>query len=115
MSTSQSLHCACILAAVFKVSPENAISLLITPTSPTTAFKLGERTKDPMAMYTSDIMTIPANIAGIPGISIPSGKVNGLPVGVQLLGSYFSERKLLSIANHIQKITDWHLDRPDLD
>ena len=91
------------------------VDCLITPTSPTTAFKLGERTKDPMAMYTSDIMTIPANIAGIPGISIPGGKVNGLPVGVQLLGSYFSERKLLSIANRIQRITDWHLDRPNLD
>ena len=91
------------------------VDCLITPTSPTTAFKLGERTKDPMAMYASDIMTIPANIAGIPGISIPGGKVNGLPVGVQLLGSYFSERKLLSIANRIQRITDWHLDRPNLD
>ena len=91
------------------------VDCLITPTSPTTAFKLGERTKDPMAMYTSDIMTIPANIAGIPGISIPGGKVNGLPVGVQLMGSYLSEKKLLSIANHIQKITNWHLERPGLD
>ncbi|MFL2767676.1 MAG: Asp-tRNA(Asn)/Glu-tRNA(Gln) amidotransferase subunit GatA [Dehalococcoidia bacterium] len=85
------------------------IDILITPTSPSTAFKLGEKTNDPMAMYSSDIMTIPANIAGIPGISIPVKDVNGLPVGAQLVGPYMSDRKILEIAKNIQKLTDWHL------
>ncbi|MAW66660.1 MAG: Asp-tRNA(Asn)/Glu-tRNA(Gln) amidotransferase GatCAB subunit A [Chloroflexi bacterium] len=85
------------------------IDILITPTSPSTAFKLGEKTNDPMAMYSSDIMTIPANIAGIPGISIPVKDVKGLPVGAQLVGPYMSDRKILEISKNIQKLTDWHM------
>ena len=86
------------------------IDILITPTSPSTAFKLGEKTNDPMAMYSSDIMTIPANIAGIPGISIPVNDVKGLPVGAQLVGPYMSDRKILEISKNIQKLTDWHMN-----
>ena len=91
------------------------IDILITPTSPSTAFKLGEKTSDPMAMYSSDIMTIPANIAGIPGISIPVKDVNGLPVGAQLVGPYMSDRKILEISKNIQKLTDWHMNSAIID
>ena len=91
------------------------VDALITPTSPSTAFKLGEKTSDPMAMYSSDIMTIPANIAGIPGISIPVKDVNGLPVGAQLVGPYMSDRKILEISKNIQKLTDWHMNSAIID
>ena len=91
------------------------IDILVTPTSPSTAFKLGEKTNDPMAMYSSDIMTIPANIAGIPGISIPVKDVNGLPVGAQLVGPYMSDRKILEISKNIQKLTDWHTNSAIID
>jgi aspartyl-tRNA(Asn)/glutamyl-tRNA(Gln) amidotransferase subunit A len=90
------------------------VDILVTPTSPSTAFKLGEKLNDPMEMYANDIMTIPANIAGIPAISIPSSQVNGLPVGSQLVGPYMGDAKLLAIANHIQQLTDWHLSNPKL-
>ena len=90
------------------------VDILVTPTSPSTAFKLGEKLNDPMEMYANDIMTIPANIAGIPAISIPSSQVNGLPVGSQLVGPYMGDAKLLVIANHIQQLTDWHLSNPQL-
>ena len=68
-----------------------------------------------MAMYSSDIMTIPANIAGIPGISIPVKDVNGLPVGAQLVGPYMSDRKILEISKNIQKLTDWHMNSAIID
>ena len=91
------------------------VDILVTPTSPTTAFKIGEKISDPMAMYSSDIMTIPANIAGIPGISIPVKNSNGLPVGAQLVGPYLKDNNLLNITNEIQKLTDWHLNAVEFD
>ena len=89
--------------------------MLVGPTSPTPAFKLGERTADPLAMYLSDIYTITANLAGIPGISIPCGltKTN-LPIGMQLLGAPFAEETLLRTARVFERATDWHLKRPGL-
>ncbi len=89
------------------------VDVLVGPTSPTPAFKLGERTADPLAMYLSDIYTITANLAGIPGISIPCGltKAN-LPIGMQLLGAPFAEDKLLRTARVFERATDWHLKRP---
>ncbi|MBU1077306.1 MAG: aspartyl/glutamyl-tRNA amidotransferase subunit A, partial [Spirochaetes bacterium] len=83
----------------------NEWDCLLTPTSPTTAFKLGEKMSDPLQMYLSDVFTISANLAGIPGISIPAGKdSNGLPIGIQVLGKHFDEKKLLQIAYQIEKV-----------
>ncbi len=85
------------------------VDVLMGPTTPTTAFKLGEKTDDPLTMYLSDIYTIAVNLAGLPGMSIPAGFVKGLPVGLQLIGSAFSEQKLLNIAHQFQLQTDFHL------
>ena len=86
--------------------------VLLTPTSPTTAFRIGERTKDPVQMYLSDINSIPANMAGIPAISIPCGFHEGLPVGMQLMGPVLSEAKLLNVAYQYEQATQWHEFRP---
>ena len=91
------------------------VDVLLGPTSPTPAFKLGERTADPLAMYLSDIYTITANLAGIPGISIPCGLTrDNLPIGLQLLAAPFAEEKLLRTARVFERATDWHLKRPRL-
>ena len=78
------------------------VDLLLTPTAPTTAFKIGEK-KDPLSMYLSDVFTIPANLAGLPGLSVPAGTVKNLPVGVQLLGPKFSENMLFEVGEAIEK------------
>ncbi|HZW34966.1 MAG TPA: Asp-tRNA(Asn)/Glu-tRNA(Gln) amidotransferase subunit GatA [Isosphaeraceae bacterium] len=91
------------------------VDVLLGPISPTPAFKLGERTADPLAMYLSDIYTITANLAGIPGISIPCGLTREkLPIGLQLLAAPFAEEKLLRTARVFERATDWHLRRPGL-
>jgi aspartyl-tRNA(Asn)/glutamyl-tRNA(Gln) amidotransferase subunit A len=90
------------------------VDAIITPTTPTTAFKIGEKSKDPLEMYLSDIYTVSANIAGIPGISIPCGFVNDLPVGMQILGPQFSEETILGLANEYQKQTDFHKQMPEI-
>ncbi|MHC4370046.1 MAG: Asp-tRNA(Asn)/Glu-tRNA(Gln) amidotransferase subunit GatA, partial [Planctomycetota bacterium] len=88
---------------------------IIMPVAPTTAFKIGEKTADPLQMYLSDIYTIGANLAGIPGISIPSGfDENNLPIGLQILGPTFAEERLLRIAQMFEKETDWHKREPNL-
>jgi aspartyl-tRNA(Asn)/glutamyl-tRNA(Gln) amidotransferase subunit A len=84
---------------------------LVTPTSPTVPFKIGERADDPLAMYLSDVCTLPANIAGVPGISIPAGFADGLPVGMQIIGKHFSEETLLRVAYAYEQATDWHKRR----
>lgn len=87
---------------------------LITPTSPTVPFKIGEKTGDPLKMYLSDICTLPVNIASIPGISVPAGFCDGLPVGMQILGKPFSEETLLRVAYAYEKATEWNKQRPKL-
>jgi aspartyl-tRNA(Asn)/glutamyl-tRNA(Gln) amidotransferase subunit A len=85
--------------------------VIMGPTSPSTAFKLGEKAADPVQMYLSDIYTIAVNLAGLPGMSVPCGFVGGLPVGLQLIGNYFAEGQLLNVAHRYQQATDWHLCR----
>lgn len=87
---------------------------LITPTSPTIPFRLGEKTADPFQMYLSDIYTIPVNIAGLPGITIPVGFVQNLPVGIQIIGKQFNERILLQTAYAYEQATDYHYIFPML-
>jgi aspartyl-tRNA(Asn)/glutamyl-tRNA(Gln) amidotransferase subunit A len=83
-----------------------------TPTSPVTAFRFGEKTDDPLQMYLADIFTVPANLAGIPGLSIPSGQADGLPVGLQLLGRPFDESSLLRLGHAYQQVTHHHEASP---
>jgi len=87
--------------------------LIMGPTSPSTAFALGAKSGDPVQMYLNDIFTIPAPLAGLPGLSIPCGfDAGGLPVGLQIMGNYFSEAKMLGAAHRYQQATDWHLRAP---
>ncbi len=88
------------------------VDVIMGPTAPATAFKLGEKTDDPVSMYLSDIYTIAVNLAGLPGMSIPAGFAQGLPVGLQLIGNYFDEARLLNIAHRYQQVTDWHRRAP---
>ncbi len=88
------------------------VDLLLGPTTPTTAFGLGDKTDDPITMYLNDIYTIGANLAGLPALSMPCGFASGLPVGVQLIGPHFSEERLLNAAHQYQLRTDWHLKAP---
>ena len=86
--------------------------VIMGPTSPSTAFKLGEKAADPVQMYLSDIYTIAVNLAGLPGMSVPCGFAGGLPVGLQLIGNYFAEAQLLNVAHQYQQATDWQQQRP---
>ncbi len=89
------------------------VDVIMGPTSPSTAFKLGEKADDPVTMYLSDIYTIATNLAGLPGMSISAGFVNGLPVGLQVIGNYFAEAQLLNIGHQYQQVTDWHRQVPE--
>src|SRR6202789_3496565 len=88
------------------------VDLLIGPTTPTPAFAIGAKINDPVTMYLNDIYTIGANLAGLPGLSLPCGFVDGLPMGLQLIGPHFSEAKLLNAAHRFQESTDWHRRSP---
>ncbi len=88
--------------------------VLVTPTSPTVAFRLGEKTEDPLQMYLSDVCTIPVNIAGIPGISIPCGSARGLPVGLQIMSPALGEEALLRTAYAYEQATEWHKMWPEV-
>lgn len=88
------------------------VDVIMGPTAPTTAFNLGDKTNDPVAMYLADIYTISTNLAGLPGMSIPAGFVNGLPVGLQIIGNYFDEARLLNVAHRYQQATHWHTQIP---
>ena len=88
------------------------VDIIMSPTAPTTAFKLGEKAGDPVTMYLSDIYTIAVNLAGLPAMSVPAGMVEGLPVGLQLIGNYFEEGRLLNAAHRYQQVTDWHKRMP---
>ena len=94
------------------VSAFNEVDLILGPTTPNLAWKLGAKNNDPVAAYLEDIYTITANLAGIPGLSMPAGFVDGLPVGVQLLAPYFQEGRLLNVAHQYQQVTDWHTQAP---
>jgi len=87
------------------------VDVIAAPTTPQPAFRLGEKQNDPVAMYLSDIYTIAANLAGLPALSIPCGLVQGLPVGLQLIGRDFDEARLLNVAHRYQQVTDWHTRR----
>ena len=87
---------------------------LITPTSPTTPFKIGEKTDNPVQMYLSDVCTLPINIAGVPAISIPAGFSDGLPIGMQIISKPFAEETILKIAHAYQQITKWHKKKSEL-
>ena len=89
--------------------------LLLAPTAPGTAFAQGRAGDDPVAMYRKDACTIPVNLAGLPALSLPCGLVDGLPVGVQLIGNHFDEARLLKVGAALQRETDWHLLRPRLE
>ena len=92
----------------------NDVDVIMGPTTPTTAFKLGDKIDDPVAMYLADIYTISTNLAGLPGMSIPAGFVDGLPVGLQIIGNYFDEARLLNVAHKYQQATDWHQQSPKI-
>ncbi len=89
------------------------IDVIAGPTSPTVAFNLGERVDDPIKMYLSDMYTIAVNLAGLPGLSLPVGFVGKHPVGLQLIGNYFTEGRLLNVAHRYQQVTDWHARVPN--
>ncbi|OOE02078.1 aspartyl/glutamyl-tRNA amidotransferase subunit A [Anoxybacillus kestanbolensis] len=88
--------------------------VIIGPTTPTPAFKIGEKTSDPLTMYANDILTIPVNLAGVPGISIPCGFVDGLPVGLQIIGKHFDESTIYRVAHAFEQATDYHKQKPTL-
>ena len=91
------------------------VDVILGPTAPDCAFKLGEKTDDPIAMYLSDVFTVSTNLAGLPAMSIPMGFKNNLPLGLQIIGNHFAESKILSLAHHFQKLTDWHTKMPNIE
>jgi aspartyl-tRNA(Asn)/glutamyl-tRNA(Gln) amidotransferase subunit A len=91
----------------------DAVDVIMGPTSPTTAFAMGEKSEDPVSMYLSDVYTIATNMAGLPGISIPCAPVDGMPVGLQIIGNYFDEARLLNVAHQFQQQTQWHQQLPE--
>ncbi len=88
------------------------VDVIVGPTTPSPAFTIGEKVNDPVAMYMEDIFTLSLNLAGLPGMSVPCGQVNGLPVGLQLIGNYFDEARLLNVAHQYQQNTEWHTLSP---
>ena len=102
-----------VIAQDFETAFEQC-DVIVGPTSPTTAFPLGAKTQDPVAMYLNDIFTNTVNLAGLPGLSVPCGfDTAGLPVGLQLIGKFMDEASLLSTAHKLQQETDWHQRMPE--
>ena len=89
------------------------VDVIMSPTTPSVAFNIGEKADDPITMYLSDIYTIAVNLAGLPGMSVPAGFVNNMPVGLQIIGNYFEEAQLLNVAHQYQQVTDWHRRTPE--
>src|SRR4051794_8016939 len=89
------------------------VDVIVGPTTPSVAFQVGEKVADPLQMYLNDVYTVPANLAGIPGVSLPCGFVDGLPAGLQILGKHFDEAGVLRVAHAYQQVTDWHRRRPE--
>jgi aspartyl-tRNA(Asn)/glutamyl-tRNA(Gln) amidotransferase subunit A len=94
------------------VAAFNDVDVIMSPVAPSPAFKFGEKNKDPVSMYLEDIFTLATNLAGLPGMSVPAGMINDLPVGLQLIGNYFDESRLLNCAHQFQTATDWHTKTP---
>jgi aspartyl-tRNA(Asn)/glutamyl-tRNA(Gln) amidotransferase subunit A len=91
------------------------VDVLVSPTAPTTAFKLGEKFSDPLSMYLNDLMTIPVNLAGLPGMSVPCGLAsNGLPVGLQIVGNVLREDQIFQVAYAYEQATGWGKQGPKL-
>ena len=90
------------------------VDVILCPTTPEVAFKRGAKTDDPVNMYLQDIYTLSLNLAGLPGMSIPAGFSQAMPVGLQLIGNYFEESKILNAAHKFQQVTDWHLQAPEV-
>jgi aspartyl-tRNA(Asn)/glutamyl-tRNA(Gln) amidotransferase subunit A len=88
------------------------VDVLMSPTTPSPAFAQGEKSSDPVTMYLEDVFTVAVNLAGLPAMSVPGGFVDGLPVGLQIIGDYFSEARLLNAAHQFQQVTDWHQRQP---
>ncbi|KPD36813.1 MULTISPECIES: Asp-tRNA(Asn)/Glu-tRNA(Gln) amidotransferase subunit GatA [Bacillus amyloliquefaciens group] len=88
--------------------------VIVGPTTPTPAFKIGEKTSDPLTMYANDILTIPVNLAGVPGISVPCGFADGLPLGLQIIGKHFDEGTVYRVAHAFEQATDHHKAKPEL-
>ncbi|MCH8533193.1 MAG: Asp-tRNA(Asn)/Glu-tRNA(Gln) amidotransferase subunit GatA [Saccharospirillum sp.] len=88
------------------------VDVILGPTTPSVAWKVGEKDNDPVSMYLEDIYTLSVNLAGLPGLSVPCGLSQGLPVGLQLIGNYFDESLLLNIGHQYQQVSDWHQRRP---
>lgn len=91
----------------------NQVDVILGPTTPTPAFRIGEPVSDPVQRYLADVFTVAANLAGLPAVSIPAGFSEGLPLGLQLMGKPFSEARLLNVAHQYQQLTDWHKARPE--
>jgi aspartyl-tRNA(Asn)/glutamyl-tRNA(Gln) amidotransferase subunit A len=90
------------------------VDVIVGPTSPTTAFKIGEKADDPLQMYLADVFTLAQALAGIPTIALPCGFVDGLPVGFQIMGRAFDEARVLQVAYAYEQATDWHTQKPPL-
>jgi aspartyl-tRNA(Asn)/glutamyl-tRNA(Gln) amidotransferase subunit A len=88
------------------------VDVIMGPTAPSTAFRLGEKSDNPVSMYLSDIYTIAANLAGLPAMSVPAGLIEGMPVGLHVIGNYFDESRLLNVGHQYQQVTDWHTRCP---
>jgi len=88
------------------------VDIIAGPTSPSPAFAFDAKKDDPVAMYLEDIYTIAVNLAGLPGMSVPAGFINNMPVGLQLIGNYFDEARLLNVGHQYQQQTDWHKQQP---
>jgi aspartyl-tRNA(Asn)/glutamyl-tRNA(Gln) amidotransferase subunit A len=101
-----------LIAEDFKKAFEQ-VDVLMGPVVPSVAYNLGEKTNDPVSMYLGDIYTIPVNLAGLPAMSLPAGFAKGRPVGLQVIGNYFSEAKLLNVGHQYQQVTNWHMRTPE--
>ena len=89
------------------------VDVIVGPVAPTAAWPIGERVDDPVRNYLADVYTLPASLAGLPGMSVPAGfDARGRPIGLQLIGNYFDEARLLNVAHRFQQATDWHRRRP---
>ncbi|MBT2865973.1 Asp-tRNA(Asn)/Glu-tRNA(Gln) amidotransferase subunit GatA [Chromobacterium violaceum] len=103
-----------LIANDFKAAFEQC-DVILGPVAPTAAFNIGEKSGDPVQMYLSDVYTLSVNLAGLPGMSVPAGfAANGRPIGLQIIGNYFAEAKMLNVAHQFQQATDWHAKAPSL-